>query len=175
MIIFVRDAWLLGLAEASRRYRYRLIPELIVLACIPFIWWTLDRTPPLELYDGQIIPDEVHPGQSVRVRWHARFAGRDCPGNSQRELVLVTTADGVPANKLYPERRRARGGIFKAEPNNPFVGTVQTPPLLIPPDMPPGDATYQVTQYYYCNWWQRFLQWPIHKESPLIPFTVVAQ
>lgn len=175
MIIFIRDAWRHGLIEASRRYRYRLLPQLIILICAPFIWWLLDRTPPLDLYAGEVVPNIVRPGQLVEVKWRARFAGRDCPGNSQREIVLVELEDGTPANKLYAENLRARGGIFQPSPNDPFDGTVNTPLLLIPLDMPAGEATYQVTQHYYCNWLQRLLQIPITKPSPKIPFRVVAR
>lgn len=141
---------------------------LSFLICAVLAWWTFDRTPPLILYDGEIIPQQVRQGQTgVRVVWHARFSGRDCPGFTQRELT-------DSKHNLWPKRKRARGGIFHPSMSDPFVGIVTTPPLSIPSQMAIGkDANYRVTQFYYCNPLQRFLHWPIVQQSVKIPFVVL--
>lgn len=144
--------------------RYYFLPQLVaVLIVSPLAWMALlDRVPPLALYDGAIIPSQVVPGQAdVEVVWRARFSGRDCPGDTQREII---DSEG----NLWPKLRRARGGVFHPSKENMFEGTVTTPPLDIPKQVAPGRARYQVTQFYYCNWLQRLWDWPtVHKSVPI--------
>ena len=146
--------------------RYYFIPQIVaVLVVGPLAWMAADRTPPLALYDGVITPNIVRPGQSgVILTWRARFSGRDCPGLSQREYVDSNRS-------LWPQLAHARAGIFVPSPGTPLDGTVTVPPLMIP-DMARGPATYQVTQFYYCNWLQRVLHWPIVQPSPRVRFEV---
>jgi hypothetical protein len=145
---------------------YYFIPQIIaVMIVAPLSWMAFDRTPPLALYDGVITPNVVRKNQAgVKLVWRARFSGRDCPGLSQREFV-----DSIRG--LWPQLAHSRAGIFVPDPGSQTVGTVTTPPLMIP-DMAPGPATYQVTQFYYCNWLQRFLHWPIVQPSPYVRFEV---
>lgn len=148
---------------------YYFLPPLIALLVVAPVAWMLfiDRAPPLVLYDGHLVPDKVYPGQvNVQVLWRARFAGRDCGGYSQRELV------DAQAN-LWPKLTQPRAGIFHPSPGNPMDGTVTTPPLEIPPQMTLGPARYRVTQFYYCNWLQRWLDMPIVQTSVAIELEVV--
>lgn len=153
-----RSSWL------GRRYFF--LPQIVALFILgPLAWLAFDRTPPLLLYDGAIEPNIVHRGQEgITVTWRATFSGRDCPGQSQRELV-------DSHRSIWPQLARARKGIFKPDAPDSMIGTVVTPPLSIP-EMVPGPATYKVTQFYYCNWLQRILHWPIVQSSPYIRFEV---
>jgi hypothetical protein len=145
---------------------YLFLPQIVAIFFGYLTWLAMDRTPPLILFDGKVTPAIVRKGQEgVKVVWDADFAGRDCPGYSQRELV-------DSGHHLWPELRRARAGIFKADPDHPLTGKVVTPPLIIP-NLLPGPARYRVTQFYYCNWLQRLLEWPIIQTSPFIKFEVV--
>jgi hypothetical protein len=126
----------------------------------------LDRTPPLDLYAGAITPAVVSRGQEgVEIIWRARYAGRDCPGYTQREIVDKN-------RNIWPFLVRSRRGIFKPDKDDPLNGTVETPPLSIPEAMSAGPASYKVTQFYFCNPLQWWLNWPIIKSSPYINFEV---
>jgi hypothetical protein len=35
-----------------------------------------------------------------------------------------------------------------------------------------GPATYTVTNFFYCNWVQELLDWPITVHQPAIEFTI---
>ncbi len=143
------------------------IPQIVALLILPFAWMALDRTPPLILHDGTITPAIVRPGQSgIQVEWRAKFSGRDCEGLSQREVVDARL-------NLWPQLARARKGNFIADEGNPNEGAVKTPALAIPEQISAGPATYRVTQFYYCNWLQKKLDWPIVQTSPPIRFEVV--
>lgn len=154
----VRASWL--------GQRYFFLPQIIAVFIFgPIAWMAFDRTPPLRLYDGQIIPSTVAPGQTdVEVKWKADFSGRDCPGYSQRELVDSKRG-------LWAQLRRSRAGVFIPDKDKPEKGTVTTPPLSIPA-MAPGKASYKVTQFYFCNPLQMVLHWPIIQPSPYIYFEV---
>lgn len=161
-----------AVSEAGKRYRmaflvrhYLFIPQIVACVVAYVVWTALDRTPPLTLFDGEVVPNIVHIDErDVQVFWKAHYSGRDCPGLSQRELV-------DSGRHLWPELKRMRAGVFMASQENPRLGTVITPPLTIP-NMLPGRAHYRVTQFYYCNWLQRLLNWPIIQTSPLVPFEV---
>ncbi|HMF51782.1 MAG TPA: hypothetical protein VK603_24205 [Candidatus Saccharimonadales bacterium] len=150
------------------KFRYFGIPQIIAICFVgPVAWMALDRRPPLILYDGQLSPSKVQAGQTdVKVVWRAKFAGRDCGGLTQRELI-------DSKRYLWPALARSRAGIFQPDPNNKNEGTVVTPPLSIPDSMSPGRATYRVSQFYYCNALQRIMQWPIVAVSPPIEFEVL--
>ena len=146
--------------------RYFFLPQIIAVFFGYIVWLATDRTPPLTLFDGQIIPNIVRPGEQVSILWQAYYSGRDCPGDTQREQI-------DSKRHLYTENKRARAGVFKAAPGTPFLGTVETPPLNIPdPPWSPGRAKYRVTQFYYCNWFQRLTEWPIVQVSPFIFYEV---
>jgi hypothetical protein len=146
---------------------YYYIPQIVAIAIVgPLTWMAFDRTPPLILHDGVITPNPVHTGQKdVSVTWRATYAGRDCPGLTQRELV-------DSRRSLWPQLIRERKGVLKTDVDDRFRGTVTTPPLAIP-DMAPGKACYRVTQFYYCNILQRIFDWPIVQVSPCIDFEVI--
>ena len=150
---------------ASRWARhYFFIPQLIsVLVAAPLAWMAFDRSPPLKLYDGVVKPAVVTAGENVEITWRAHFSGRDCPGLTQREIV-------DSKNNIWPKMLRGRRGVFV--PNSPGLstGTVTTPPLEIPEQITPGKASYKVTQFYYCNFLQRWLAWPIVAVSPEFTF-----
>lgn len=145
---------------------YYFIPQLVaIFIVLPIAWMAMDRTPPLRLYDGAIIPSRVKPLEhNITVMWRADFSGRDCGGTTQRELI-------DSQKNLWPKQARARRGVFIPAYEGALTGTVMTPPLSIP-NMAPGRATYRVTQFYYCNWIQRLFDWPIISESPPIYFEV---
>ena len=146
---------------------YYFIPQIVAVLIVgPLVWMAMDRTPPLILSNGIIAPHEVHRQQTVSVIWHAKFSGQHCPGVTQRELIERKS------HNIWPKEARQRKGIFIPEKNNPYLGTVVTPPLTIP-DMSAGKACYRVTQFYFCNWLQRVMNWPIVQVSPCIDFEVV--
>lgn len=149
-----------------RRENYYFIPPIVALIIGYFVWLAIDRTPPLILSDGIIAPHEVHRQQTVTVVWHAKFSGQDCPGATQRELIERKS------HNIWPKEVRQRKGVFIPDAADPYHGTVVTPPLSIP-DMSPGKACYRVTQFYFCNWLQRVMNWPIVQVSPCIDFEVV--
>lgn len=152
----------------SLRSHYFFIPQAIAILIVgPIAWMAFDRTPPLILHDGVITPRVVRKNQEgVTLVWRAHFSGRDCPGLSQREFVSERTRD------IWPQLAVQRAGVFMPDIGNNFEGTVAVPPLSIP-DMPVGRARYQVTQYYFCNWLQETLHWPIVQKSPYVIFEVV--
>lgn len=159
----------LGRLMGTLHAQFYFAPQIIAVVVIAPLFWMafLDRTPPLVLYDGHFSPNQVYPGQeNIRITWRARFSGRDCPGYSQRELV-------DSERNLWPKLRRARGGVFHPSADDPYDGTVTTPPLTVPKQMEVGLAEYRVTQFYYCNILQRVLHWPVVQKSVPIQFKVV--
>lgn len=147
--------------------RFYFIPFTVALLLSPLIWMAFfDTTPPLVLYDGSVMPSKVYPGQGgVTVTWHAHFSGRDCGGLSQRSLI-------DSQGNIWIKHKRGRKGVFHASKADPLEGTVTTPPLDIP-NMKYGKACYRVTQFYYCNPLQRWLDRPIVQKSICINFQVV--
>ncbi|HEY6032053.1 MAG TPA: hypothetical protein VIU44_15890 [Gaiellaceae bacterium] len=152
---------------ASRWARhYFFIPEAFaVLVAAPLAWMAFDRDPPLRLHDGVVSPAVVAAGETVEVKWRANFSGRDCPGLTQREIV-------DSKNNIWPKVLRGRRGVFVPDSPGLSRGTVTTPPLEIPEQISPGRARYKVAQFYYCNFLQRWLAWPIVEVSPEITFEV---
>lgn len=152
---------------ASRWARhYFFVPQMVAfLVAAPLAWMAFDRNPPLRLYNGVIIPMIVVPGENVRVVWRAHFSGRDCPGLTQREIV-------DSKSNIWPKVLRGRRGVFVPDSPGLATGAVKTPTLEIPEQIAPGPAYYKVTQFYYCNFLQRWLAWPIVAASPNIRFEV---
>lgn len=145
---------------------FYFIPQIIALLVAgPILWAAFDRTPPLRLHHGAIEPPTVPRGGTVSVVWLANYSGRDCPGYSQREII-------DSESDLWPKLTRERRGVYRPSADNPRVGVVTTPPLTIPSQISAGEAQYRVTQFYYCNWLQKLLAWPIVEKSPPIYFEV---
>jgi hypothetical protein len=188
-------------AKRLRLIRRLWLASAIVLAVVaaPLVWFAADRTPTFRLKDGVIEPNTIHkrqwqleagsttwknvdtgkeitlkegekpPAASAAVIWKwAEFSGRDCPGNTSRELV-------DSHRNLFPFLTRARAGVFHPDANDSAHGYVTTPPLVIADAMAPGPAVYYVTVFYYCNWLQRLLDWPIVAKYPPIQFEVVGE
>ncbi len=157
-----------------------LIVMAAMLLAMPYmLWLAIDRTPPLTLYDGKITEKVIWNEEAQRheiwrtVTWraHRRKAHWpanewDCQGLSHREVVHKQT------NKLLPFLAYNRKGVFHPDSDNPYEGTVTTPPLVIGTDFGEGEARYRVTQYYRCNWLQSLLGWEIINPSPYIDFRV---
>ena len=161
---------------------------LLVIAAPYLMMLYLDRDPPLILYDGQITPyiryneetKEREVWRKVMWRAHRRKAPWlntllyakddperwDCGGLTLRQIVHKRT------HQLLPIATRERKGVFHPDPDDKYDGTVTTPDFLIGYLLPQGDATYQVTQFYYCNWLQILLDKPIVQPSPVLVFSI---
>ena len=146
----------------------RWLPALFALLIVaPFTWWILDRVPVYKLGPGIVEPSAAKPGEEVTITWHAEFSGRECPGKSQREAISLVD------HQLYLVEPRERRGEYHPSKEDPLKGSVTTPPFVIPYGMASGPAVYKVYNFFYCNWLQKVLNWPIVYESPTIPFTVL--
>lgn len=157
----------ISVTVTHKRSHYFFVPQILALVVVgPLAWMAFDRAPPLDLYDGIIDPNDLPKGGTASVTWRATFSGRDCPGATQRELVDSRRG-------LWPQLTRERKGVFKPDEDNSRQGTVTTPPLELPEGMSSGPATYRVTNFYYCNWLQHALHWPIVRVSPPIHFEVL--
>jgi hypothetical protein len=153
-----------------------IVVEIVAILCAPyFIWLATDRESPLRLYDG-VITNYVKYDAEKRVwevwrhvtwRAHRRraplFSDWDCPGLTSRQIT-----DRHHHVQIIGTRERK--GVYKPDVDNPYEGTVTTPPLFVGPSLDPGEAEYQITQFYDCNWLQRYLKWPIIEHSPVIKF-----
>jgi len=138
---------------------------LALLIFAPVLFMLLDREPTYTLISGNIIPSTVHRGDPASVIWYVKTTNRSCPGKMQRDIV-------DSRRQLWPYVIRERAARFVPDPENPGYGWIETPTLLMPEGIATGPATYHVTVFWYCNWLQEKLEWPVVVDRPAIRFEV---
>ena len=139
---------------------------LAVVLAPPAAWWSLDRSPAIEVDAFRIETPDVARGGSLEVSYHTTFFRR-CSGDGNRYFI---DAAGVP---IPAERYRFRDGIGRnGQPvplDNPQWMTIKA---TVPAQATPGAATYQNVSDFFCNPLQRYLQKGISFAYPQIHFRV---
>lgn len=141
-------------------YRHLLSAFFAVCVCGPFLYWALDREPPWVRLSGTIEPAEA--GGYFRVHWQTTPLKRACGGTLQIEIMSGRLIWPV---LLRPVSEQLKIGQTEYTPE----------PWPVFSDIPPGEATYRVTSFWYCNWMQSFFDWPIVQVGPDIKFIVLKQ
>lgn len=154
--IFLKSAWGRHIVGAA----------IALLIVAPLLYMALEREPTFTLLDGALIPSPIKRGEKAQVIWHVKFSGSFCEGKMQREII-------DSRRQLWPYVIRDRSARFVADPTNPGYGWIETAPLQLPDGIATGPATYRVTVFWYCNWLQRKLEWPIVVDRPVINFEVL--
>ncbi len=144
----------------------------IIAALSPFIWMASDRSPPWIRVAGSLSPSAVNRGNMVQATFIAKLPHdgqiepRYCPGNVQREII-------DSGRNLWPKLTAQTVGVWKPIPDDvEHKGSFTTPPVLVPSTAEKGKAIYRVTTFFYCNWLQRVLNWPIVQTGPDIEFEI---
>lgn len=138
-------------------YRF-IIDALFFLALSPFAWWLADREPPWIRIWGEIQPTRA--GDLFSVHWHTTPLSRECPGTLQVEVMSGYV--------VWPVLRRQ----VNSELNIGQIDYIAPPwPLAI--SVPRGTAKYRVTSFWFCNWMQEWLNWPIIQVGPDVEFEVL--
>lgn len=134
-----------------------------VLVAAPVFGLLVDRREPVRLYQGQFVPDQVTPGQTVVVVWEADEMRFGCDGVIERRIL---------------EKKTGKVHYFKREPTIYHMvgpeGGRQTfsKDFTLPEAITPGPAEYVTIGERWCNVLQKFL-WPIPFRGPPIPFNVL--
>ncbi len=142
-----------------RKYASEWAYQIIILALLsPFAWMIADREPPWTRLSGHI--DPTMPGDTFVVHWKTTPLKRWCPGLVQTEIISGSI--------IWPVLRRRVSSEM-------YVGQIDydTQPWPLDADTLPGRAIYRVTTFWYCNWLQDRLNWPIIQVGPDIPFVVL--
>lgn len=116
-----------------------------------------DRSPPIVVRQGEIVPDPVSPGQLAEIRWKAILVRKSCTRTVRRYIVgsdneirILDENDGAVAT--------GPDSISKK--------------FLVPFNTPLGRARYRATATFVCNPVHEI--WPILVSTPEVPFDVVA-
>ena len=134
--------------------------EVIAVAVAIFVGWpAIDRSPPWTRLYGYIPPTAA--GGEFSVHWHTTpLLGDGCPGQLQIEVQS--------GNVIWPVLRRSVSSSL-VQGQTDYI----TPPWPLPLTVPPGKAIYRVTSFWYCNWFQEVMNWPIIQVGPDIEFEVL--
>ena len=141
------------------RSRQAIWLQVVILAWLsPFAWWLSDREPPWVRLGGRIDPTVA--GEQFVVHWRTTPFKRFCPGLVQVEIIS--------GNIIWPVLRRNVS-------RDTYVGQTQyiTDPWPLDSDVPPGMVTYRVSTFWYCNWLQEWINWPIIQVGPFIRFVAL--
>lgn len=141
-------------------YRHVFAAIVSIGICGPFIYMAVDREPPWTRLSGTIEP--VSAGGYLTVHWKTTPLVKVCPGTLQVEIIS--------GNLIWPVLQRPVSSSLR-------LGQVDYTPEPWPVfrDVPPGETTYRVTSFWYCNWLQRFLDWPVIQVGPDIKFLVLPE
>lgn len=125
------------------------------------IYMLVDRDPPFERFSGVVLPSTPHPGQMTQVQWDGHTKRR-CDGYVRRWITdsegVIWTIGETPVvgqDVQYGDKTVRTGREFR-----------------LPSKVALGPATYRSLVRSYCNFLQRWLDWPIIYTSPELPFTV---
>jgi len=149
--------------HAWTRHLVGAMISLLIVA--PLLWMALDREPTFTLLEGSIIPNPIRRGETATIVWRVKYSGSVCEGKMQREIIDAR-------RQLWPYVIRERGAKYHPDPDYPGYGWIETVPLTLPDGIAPGPASYRATVFWYCNWLQRQLEWPIVVDRPVITFEV---
>ncbi len=130
----------------------------ILLMLSPVAWALVDREPPWTRIEGSI--DPTNAGSEFVVHWRTTPLERECSGTIQIEISSKQA--------VWPVLKRTVNPFLK-------LGQVDymTPPWPLAVTVPPGIAIYRATSFWYCNWVQRLLNWPVVQVGPDIQFEVL--
>lgn len=128
---------------------------------VPVTYMALDREPPIELYDGVTVPDQIERGENYRLRWVAK-RNRSCPGTVYHRII-----DSQNILWSFADSPALGSAIILAPTPTPVAGVERT----VPSNIALGPATIITTAEYACN----FTQWlyPIYRRWPDIKTTIV--
>ena len=139
---------------------YRWAIDAVILAVMfPLAWQVSDRQPPWVRLSGMI--EDTRAGEPFVVKWLNTPNLRYCPGVVQVEIISGPL--------IWPVMRRAVGTADLPAGETEY----NTPPWPLPSEVPPGNAIYRVTTFWYCNWVQKHLDWPVKQVGPDIQFKVL--
>ena len=150
----------------KRRALLSFWPELLALVIVaPLSYLWLDNVPPQQRIAGYITSHEdpsrqPRLGEDFDIHWTTTRHVRDCPG-----IVQVEITQG---NVIWPVMKRF---VF-----NPSIGAKEfTPdPWPVPEWAHAGPATYRVTTFWDCNWFQNLIPgWSIIQVGPDIHFEIL--
>jgi len=145
--------------EQKRILTLEIILEVIAVVLTIIIGWPIvDRRPPWVRLYGEIKP--THAGGEFSVTWRTTPLREQCPGQLQIEIQS--------GKIIWPVLRRQVSDTL-------FIGQTSyvTPPWPLALTVPPGKATYRVTSFWYCNWFQELFNWPVIQVGPDIEFEVL--
>jgi hypothetical protein len=153
--------------SSSKKNSFWLLhmPWIVALFIIgPFLYLAMDRSNPWIRISGTLEPSIVEAGTETTATFRVTRFTRYCEGTVQREII-------DSQKNIFPKLSRQTVGIW--EPTEiPDVGTIATPPVIIPDLAAPGPAIYRVQTFFYCNWLQKVFQWPIIQVGPDIEFMI---
>lgn len=162
--VLLKQSW--GTEYMVSRTKHNVFSLLFALIVVgPISWFALDREPPQTRLYGTIA-SAIDPtrfpraGEEFVVTWETTPHIRDCSGLVQTEII-------DNEHVIWPRLERK---AFRSQLNT----TILIPPTwLLPSLVAPGPATYRVTTFWYCNWFQRWFDNPIVQIGPDVPFTVL--
>jgi hypothetical protein len=134
-----------------------------LLVAAPVFGMLFDRREPVHLYEGQFVPDQVLPGQSIVVVWEVDELRQGCDGVVERRIL---------------EKKTGKVHYFKREPTVYHLvgpaGGRQTfsRDFTLPQAITPGPAEYTTIGERWCNLLQKYI-WPMEFRGPTIPFNVM--
>jgi hypothetical protein len=145
--------------EQRRILHLEIAIELIAVVLTIFIGWPIiDRRPPWVRLYGEIAPTPA--GGEFSVTWHTTPLREACPGQLQIEVQS--------GRVIWPVLRRQVSDALKLGQT-----TYTTPPWPLALTVPPGEAVYRVTSFWYCNWFQEMFNVPVIQVGPDIEFEVL--
>lgn len=130
---------------------------VVAVIFAPLIWWTADRTPPIEIKLWQAFPSEVKPGETVyRVIRVNRL--RICETDPDTLII-----DGAKVRWNFEEPKiTAPGQVGIDEYRRP---------VAIPLQASPGPAEMRTSTTFICNPIHRI--WPIRLVHDPLKFTIL--
>lgn len=146
----------------ERLRRRHLLAASVALLVFYLAFMLFNRTDPIHIIDQSVVAAKgqvIRPGSAVAIRWVATGVRPECTGYIRRRMISGTQSiyefENVPSVLQLNGEKRA----FERQ-------------LTLPISFAPGVATYEARGYYYCNWVQRLLDWPIVIQRPSMTFTV---
>jgi hypothetical protein len=123
-----------------------------------------DRSPPIDHIEGAATPSVVHPGGWLEGAWTINVL-RLCPGTLTRWIESGSSPDWF---EWQPDLNADLQNRVRAVPK---LVTYPVTSFRLPPDMPPGPASYHVVGYFRCNFIGHLFM-PIVVVYPPLLFTV---
>lgn len=119
----------------------------------------VDRNPPIRFISRTAVSSDVIQGGILEIQFTVdRY--RFCKAEIDRWLV-----DSTGAKHSIPSYTTA------VDTKLGLISDVRQ--ITIPTATSVGNANYWIDARYYCNWLQRFIDWPIRVRSPILVFHVI--